>query len=137
MTSCSSSIKSESNPIKQITDKKQVSVAPATSEEIFLYRQIGVSYLCLARQTEIEFEKAISIAANNYALIVSNKHGGLIKEVGKEKLTNNAIYRGAILQLLDGAMKQCPDFVPDKDKKRFLKAVEEINKKVEEQNKNN
>ena len=127
LSSCSSSIKSESNPTKISADKKAVSFIPATDEDIFLYRQIGISYLCMARQIEVEFPKAISLAAKNYALLISSRHGGLIKELGKDKIPDKNIYNGAILQLLDGAMKNCPDMVPEEDKKKFLKTVEQLN----------
>ena len=129
LSSCSSSIKSESNPTKISSDKKEVSFIPATDEDIFLYRQIGISYLCMARQIDVEFPKAISLAAKNYALLISSRHGGLIKEIGKEKLPDKNIYNGAILQILDGAIKNCPEMVPEEDKKKFLKTVEELNQK--------
>ena len=127
LSSCSSSIKSESNPTKLSAEKKEVSFIPASDEDIFLYRQIGISYLCMARQIEVEFPKAISLAAKNYALLISSRHGGLIKELGKDKIPDKNIYNGAILQLLDGAMKNCPDMVPEEDKKKFLKTVEQLN----------
>ena len=129
LSSCSSSIKSESNPIKVRSDKKEVNFIPASDEDIFLYRQIGISYLCMARQIDVEFPKAISLAAKNYALLISSKHGGFIKELGKEKLPDKNIYNGAILQILDGAIKNCPDLVPEEDKKKFLKTVEQLNQK--------
>ena len=129
LTSCSSSIKSESNPIKIGSDKKEINFSPASDEDIFLYRQIGISYLCMARQIDVEFPKAISLAAKNYALLISSRHGGLIKELGKEKLPDKNIYNGAILQILDGAIKNCPEMVPEEDKKKFLKTVEQLNQK--------
>jgi len=129
LSSCSSSIKSESNPTKIRTDKKEIKFIPASEEDIFLYRQIGISYLCMARQIEVEFPKAISLAAKNYALLISSRHGGLIKELGKEKIPEKNIYNGAILQLLDGAIKNCPDMVPEEDKKKFLKTVDQLNQK--------
>ena len=129
LSSCSSSIKSESNPIKISADKKEVNFIPASDEDIFLYRQIGISYLCMARQIDVEFPKAISLAAKNYALLISSKHGGLIKELGKEKIPEKNIYNGAILQILDGAIKNCPEMVPEADKKKFLKTVEQLNRK--------
>ncbi len=127
LSSCGSSIKSESNPTKIRSEKKELSFIPATDEDIFLYRQIGISYLCMARQIEVEFPKAISLAAKNYALLISSRHGGLIKELGKEKIPEKNIYNGAILQILDGAMKNCPDMVPEEDQKKFLKTVEQLN----------
>ena len=129
LSSCSSSTKSESNPTKISADKKEVSSIAATDEDIFLYRQIGISYLCMARQIEVEFPKAISLAAKNYALLISSRHGGLIKELGKEKIPDKNIYNGAILQLLDGAMKNCPDMVPEEDKRKYLKTLEQLNEK--------
>ena len=129
LSSCSSSLKSESNPTKISSDKKEVKSIPASEEEIFLYRQIGISYLCMARQIEVEFPKAISLAAKNYALLISSRHGGIIRELGKEKIPEKNIYNGAILQLLDGAIKNCPDMVPEEDKKKFLKTVEQLNQK--------
>ena len=128
LSSCSSSIKSESNPIKINSDKKEISFIPASDEDIFLYRQIGISYVCMARQIDVAFPKAISLAAKNYALLISSRHGGRIKELGNEKIPEKNIYNGAILQLLDGSIKNCPDMVPDQDKKKFLKTVEQLNK---------
>ena len=127
LSSCSSSIKSESNPNIIKSDKKEANIIPATEEDIFLYRQIGISYLCMARQLEVEFPKAISLAAKNYELLISSRHGGFIKELGKEKIPEKNIYNGAIIQILDGAIKNCSDMVPDEDKKKFLKAVEQLN----------
>ena len=126
LSSCSSSIKSESNPSKIKSEKKEIKFIPASDEDIFLYRQIGISYLCMARQIDVEFPKAISLAAKNYALLISSRHGGLIKELGKEKIPEKNIYNGAILQLLDGAIKNCPEMVPEEDKKKFLKTVEQL-----------
>ena len=129
LSSCSSSIKSESNPTKINIDKKEVNVIPATDEDIFLYRQIGINYLCMARQIEVDFPKAISLAAKNYSLLISSRHGGLIKDSGKERIPEKNIYNIAILQLLEGAIKNCPKMVPEEDKEKFLKTVEQLNKK--------
>ena len=128
-SSCSTSIKPESSSTQIKGEKNEVDYIPATDEDIFLYRQIGISYLCMARQLEVEFPKSISLAAKNYALLISSRHGGIIKELGNEKLPEKNIYNGAILQLLDGAIKNCPEMVPEEDKKKFLKTVEQLNQK--------
>ena len=129
LSSCNSSIKSESNSTKVSSGKNEINFAPASKKEMNLYRQIGISYLCLARQAEVEFPKSISIASNNFALIVSNKHGGLIEELSDKKLSNEQIYQGSYLQLLEGAIQLCPDQVPEDDKEKFSKALEQLNKK--------
>ena len=128
LSSCSSSLNSESNKTKIKTDKKEMTFIPASREEMNLYRQIGISYFCLARQAEVDFSKSITIASKNFALIVSKKHGGLIEETGDEKLTNNQLYQGSYLQLIEGAIQLCPDLVPEEEKKKFSEAVEQLNK---------
>ncbi len=129
LSSCSSSIKSESNSTKISSDKKEVKFISANRKEMNLYRQIGISYLCLARQAKVDFPKSISIAANNFALIVSKKHGGLIEEIGDKKLSNEQVYQGSYLQLIEGAIQLCPDQVPEDEKKKFLKAIEKLQSK--------
>ena len=127
LSSCNTSIKSESNATNISSKKNDNNFSPASTEEMYLYKQIGISYVCLARQAEVEFEKSISIASNNFALIVSSKHGGLIEEIGGEKLTNNQIYKGSYLQLIEGAIQLCPDQVPEEEKNEFFKALEQLN----------
>ena len=129
LSSCNTSIKSESNPSKISSEKNDIKFTPANSEEMYFYKQIGISYVCLARQAKIEFDKSISIASNNFALIVSSKHGGLIEEIGGEKLSNNQIYKGSYLQIIEGAIQLCPDLVPEEEKQKFLKTVEQLNQK--------
>ena len=129
LSSCNTNIKSESNPINISPKNNEVKFIPASREEMNLYRQIGISYLCLARQAKVEFAQSISIASNNFALIISKKHGGLIEETGDNKLTINQIYQGSYLQLIEGAIQLCPDLVPEEEKTKFLNAVEQLNKK--------
>ena len=108
-----------------INDKNQ---KPATDKEIFLYRQMGISNLCNSRSVGTYFAKSISAAAKSYQLLISSKHGGYIKELGDVKLTNKQIYNGAILQILEGAIKNCPEYVPAADKKRFAEALKKLDK---------
>ena len=129
LSSCSNSLTSSSNPTNSSPKKNEIKVAPATSDDMYFYKQIGISYVCLARQAKVEFPQSISIASNNFALIVSSKHGGLIEEVGDEKLTNKQIYQGSYLQLIEGAIQLCPDQVPEEEKEKFAKALEELNQK--------
>ena len=60
-------------------------------------------------------------------MLVSKKHGSLIEEIGEKKLTNDQIYQGSYLQIIEGAIQLCPDQVPEEDKKKFLEAVERLN----------
>ena len=128
LSGCNNFIKPDSKSIKSSSKNNEIGFIPASREEMNFYRQVGITYFCLARQDEIEFPKSISIASKNFALIVSKKHGGLIEEIGDVKLTNDQIYQGSYLQLIEGAIQLCPDQVPEEDKNKFLEAVERLNK---------
>ena len=128
LSSCNYFTRSESKPTSISSEKKDTNFIPASREEMNLYRQIGISYFCLARQAKVNFPQAISIASNNFALIISKKHGGLIEEIGDKRLTNDQIYQGSYLQLIEGSIQLCSDQVPEADKKKFLEAVEKLNK---------
>jgi len=129
LSSCNPTIKQESNTTKISSRKNEITIIPASREEMNLYRQIGISYFCIARQAKVEFPQSISIASNNFARIVSKKHGGLIEETGDNKLTDDQIYQGSYMQLMEGAIQLCPNLVPEEEKQKFLKAVEQLNKK--------
>ena len=129
LSSCKNSVTSESSQSNDSSINNEIKFIPASKEQMNLYRQIGVSYLCLARQAKVEFPQAISIASNNFVLLVSKKHGGLIQEIGDKKLTNDQIYQGSYLQLIEGAIQLCPDQVPEEDKTKFSKALEKLNQK--------
>ena len=127
LSSCNTSIKSEANSTDTSSKKTEIKFVPASREEMNFYRQIGISYFCLARQSQVDFPKSISIASNNFSLLVSRKHGVLIEEIGDIKLSNDKIYQGSYLQIIEGAIQICPDQVPEDDKKKFLEAVEKLN----------
>ena len=120
-------LKTDSNKTSNSSNKNEIKFNPASRDEMNLYRQIGISYFCLARQAKVEFPQSISVASNNYALIVSKKHGGFIEETGDQKLTNNQLYQGSYLQLIEGAIQLCPDLVPEEEKKKFSETVEKLN----------
>ena len=126
-SSCSNTINTGSNSTNNISKKNEINFTPASREEMFFYRQIGITYFCLARQAKVEFPQSISIASNNFALIVTNKHGGLIEEVGDQKLTNDQLLQGTYLQLIEGAITLCPEQVPEDERSKFLSAVEKLN----------
>ena len=121
LSSCSSSFSKEGKFI------------PASQEEINLYRQIYVNYLCLARQAKVEFPRAHAIASNNFASIVLKKHGGLVG-LDANKLTKEQLFQGSALQLIESAIQLCPDSVPEEEKKKFLKFIEQ-SKSIDKSNK--
>ena len=109
-------------------ENKGISPNPASKEEAFLYRQIGINYLCRARAAEIEFPKALGISAATFADIIAQKHGGFVSELPDKKLTNKQLYFSAELQLVEGAISFCPEKVPEETKTKFNKFIEKDKK---------
>ena len=94
---------------------------PAMEEDLYLYKGMGASYLCIASKAGIDFPKAIGVATATYVQVLEGKHGGLIKELGDTKLERKKLFAGAEFQIVETALQYCPDSIP-----------EDITKKVNE-----
>ncbi len=94
---------------------------PAQEEDLYLYKGMGASYLCIASKAGIDFPKAIGVATATYVQVLEGKHGGLIKELGDKKLEREKLFAGAEFQIVETALKYCPESIP-----------EDISKKVDE-----
>ena len=58
--------------------KAEKNLIAATEKDIFLYRQMGASYLCIAPKAKEDFKKGLGIASATFAYVIIGKHGGLI-----------------------------------------------------------
>ena len=101
---------------------------PATEKDLFLYKGMGASYLCIASKAGIEFPKAVGVASATYVQVIEGKHGGLIKNLGNKKLDREKLFSGAEFQIVTTALQYCPDSVPKKIRKKVKKILKE-NKK--------
>ena len=102
----------------------------ASQQDLFLYKQMGASYLCNAINEKIDFDfkKALAVSTYTFAGVISSKHGNLIQGAGKEKLTTkDVIYIGEI-EILNSAIKICPDQVPNDVKKSFQDTLKKLKK---------
>ena len=86
---------------------------PAKEEDLFLYKGMGASYLCIASKAGIDFPKAIGVATATYVQVLEGKHGGLIKELGDMKLKREKLFSGAEFQIVETALRYCPDSIPE------------------------
>ena len=86
---------------------------PAIEEDLYLYKGMGASYLCIASKAGIEFPKAIGVATATYVQVLEGKHGGLIKELGDMKLERDKLFAGAEFQIVETALKYCPESIPE------------------------
>ena len=106
-------------------DKKLMA---ATDEDLYLYKGMGASYLCIASKAGIEFPKAVGVATATYVQVIEGKHGGVVKELGKKKLDREKLFAGAEFQIVTTAMQYCPDSVPKEVTKKVNKILKD-NKK--------
>ena len=84
---------------KQVKAEKKL--VAANEKDIFLYRQMGASYLCISSKAEVDFNKGLGIASATFANVIIGKHGGAIKELGNEKLDEKDYIMQAHFRLLE------------------------------------
>tara|TARA_B100000131_G_scaffold32325_1_gene30038 strand:- start:49 stop:477 length:429 start_codon:yes stop_codon:yes gene_type:complete len=108
--------------------KAETNLLPATEKDLYLYKGMGASYLCIASKAGIEFPKAVGVATATYVQVLEGKHGGLIKDLSDKKLDREKLYSGAEFQIVTTAIQYCPDSVPKKVTKKVNKILKE-NKK--------
>ena len=108
--------------------KAEKKLLAATEEDLYLYKGMGASYLCIASKAGIEFPKAVGVATATYVQVIEGKHGGVVKELGDKKLEREKLFAGAEFQIVTTAIKYCPDSVPKEVTKKVKKILKD-NKK--------
>ena len=98
----------------------------ATEEDLFLYRQMGASYLCIASKAEVDFNKGLGIASATFANVIIGKHGGAIRELGNEKLDEKKIYNAGTYQIVGSALNICPESIPKNIKNDYEKRLKQL-----------
>ncbi len=102
----------------------------ASQQDLFLYKQMGASYLCNAINDKIDFDfkKALAVSTYTYAGVIYSKHGNLIQGTGKDKLTSQNILFIGELEILDSAIKMCPKQIPSNITKNFKETIKKYKK---------
>ena len=115
----------EINPMnKQI--KAEKNLIAASEKDIFLYRQMGASYLCIASKAEIDFKKGLGVASATFANVIIGKHGGAIKELGNKKLDEKKLYNAGTFQIVGSALNICPESIPINIKNDYEKRLKQL-----------
>ena len=110
--------------------KAEKNLIAATEEDLFLYRQMGASYLCIASKAEVDFKKGLGIASATFANVIVGKHGGAIKELGNEKLDEKRLYNAGTFQIVGSALNICPESIPKDIKNDYEKRLKQLTKKT-------
>ena len=111
---------------KQI--KAEKNFIAASEKDLFLYRQMGASYLCIASKAEVDFNKVLGIASATFANVIIGKHGGSIKELGNEKLDEKRLYNAGTFQIVGSALNICPESIPKNIKSDYEKRLKQLTK---------
>ena len=106
--------------------KAEKNLIAASEKDLFLYRQMGASYLCIASKAEVDFNKGLGIASATFANVIIGKHGGAIKELGKEKLDQKRLYNAGTFQIIGSALNICPESIPKKIKNDYEKSLKKL-----------
>ena len=104
----------------------QKNLIAATEEDLFLYRQMGASYLCIASKAKVDFNKGLGIASATFANVIIGKHGGAIRELGNEKLDEKKLYNAGTYQIVGSALNICPESIPKDIKNDYEKRVKQL-----------
>ena len=105
--------------------KAEKNLMAATEQDLYLYKGMGASYLCIASKAGIEFPKAVGVATATYVQVIEGKHGGVVKELGDKKLEREKLFAGAEFQIVTTAIKYCPDSVPKEVTKKVKKIIKD------------
>tara|TARA_A100001388_G_C28442000_1_gene344578 strand:+ start:100 stop:540 length:441 start_codon:yes stop_codon:yes gene_type:complete len=106
--------------------KAERKLTAASEKDLFLYRQMGASYLCIASKAEVDFNKGLGVASATFANVIVGKHGGFIKSLGNEKLDEKKIYNAGTFQIVGSALNICPESIPEKIKKDYEKKLKQL-----------
>ena len=113
------------NPINSRL-KAEKNLIAASERDLFLYRQMGASYLCIASKADVDFKKGLGIASATFANVIIGKHGGVIKQLGDQKLDEKKLYNAGTFQIVGSALNICPDSIPKKIKTDYEKRLKQI-----------
>ena len=106
--------------------KAEKNLVAASEKDLFLYRQMGASYLCIASRAEVDFNKGLGIASATFANVIVGKHGGVIKELGKQKLDQKKLYNAGTFQIVGSALNICPESIPKNIKNDYEKRLKQL-----------
>ena len=114
--------------VKSKEIKAEKNLIAASEKDIFLYRQMGASYLCIASKAEVDFKKGLGIASATFANVIIGKHGGAIKELGDKKLDEEKLYNAGTFQIVGSALNICPESIPKNIKNDYERRLKELAK---------
>ncbi len=100
--------------------------APASEAEMDVYTRLAALNVCIARTAGVEFDLAVTIAAETISVWIQGSHGGGIAPVSDTPLNLDDLRKGSINAAVLGAAELCPDKLPEnvlRDVQQAVKAA--------------
>ncbi len=92
---------------------RPVQAAPATEAEMEVYTRLAALNLCIARTAGVEFDLAVSVAAETISVWIQGNHDGGVAPVSATPLSIDELRKGSINSAVLGAAELCPDQLPE------------------------
>ena len=115
----------ETNILNKKVKSEKIFIA-ASEKDLFLYKQMGASYLCISSKADVDFKKGLGIASATFANVIMGKHGGAIEELGGEKLDEKKLYNAGTFQIVGSALNICPESIPKNIKNDYEKRLKQL-----------
>jgi hypothetical protein len=99
--------------------------APASEAEMDVYTRLAALNVCIARTAGVEFDLAVTIAAETISVWIQGSHGGGIAPVSDTPLSLDDLRKGSINAAVLGSAELCPDQLPEKVLRDVQQAVKD------------
>ena len=103
----------------------------ATQEDLYFYQEVGMVYLCTATRKgyDLDFSKTLDVVTTIIGSVIQQKHGGTISERNEiQKVNIPFLLYQVKLNIIGNALKNCPDNIPEREKKLYDIEIERYNK---------
>ena len=114
---------------KQI--KAEKNFIAATQEDLYFYQGVGMAYLCTATRKgyDLDFSKTLDVVTTIFGTVIQQKHGGTISDKNEIQKANLPFLLYQVkLNLIGDALKNCPNNIPEREKKLYEIEMERFKK---------
>lgn len=102
---------------------------PATQQDLDVYSQMGAINICVLNSNKVGLDKSLPAATDMVASVLMGFHGGVIQGANNnQKLNNNQLANGAIINLAARVQVLCLDKLSEVDKKTITDILAQAQK---------
>ena len=104
---------------------------PATQQDLDVYSQMGAINICVLNNVKVGLDKSLPASTEMMVSVLLGMHGGVIQGANNnQKLSNNQLANGAIINLAARVQGLCLDKLSDADKKTITDIIAQAQKQL-------